>query len=290
MKTALRCSDIPARHPDTTSLSSPLGGIDRRHEPWARQVLEATPWPVEDPPTFSAPLTGPRLPAADTVHHQGAVARRGRVLLGQCSYRPNLRPSPAHARHRWCSSSCCRCWSPLSSPNCPPGRIDTRALAVLGLLSALNAALRPLDVGTAGIEIVFFLLVLAGQIYGPGLGFHVVSASALLAVGVGPWLPFQMLAAFWAGPGAGPLLSRLGQRPGGRAEIAILVCHTVGTAYLRLLHGVRVLAVQPEPPTPSCPTSPGAPVLDNLHSHALHYCHLNLRLGHRPRADQRSPP
>ena len=89
------------------------------------------------------------------------------------------------------------------------GGIDAKALAMLGVLSAVNAALRPLGAGTAGIETVFFLLVLAGRVFGPGFGFVLGStslfASALLTAGVGPWLPFQMLAASWVGLGAGLL-------------------------------------------------------------------------------------
>ena len=70
------------------------------------------------------------------------------------------------------------------------GGIDAKALAMLGVLSAINAALRPLGAGTAGIETVFFLLVLAGRVFGPGFGFVLGStsmfASALLTAGVGP--------------------------------------------------------------------------------------------------------
>ncbi|NEE49686.1 ECF transporter S component, partial [Streptomyces sp. SID8455] len=40
------------------------------------------------------------------------------------------------------------------------GGISSKALAMLGVLSAVNAALRPLGAGTAGIETVFFVLVL----------------------------------------------------------------------------------------------------------------------------------
>ena len=78
------------------------------------------------------------------------------------------------------------------------GRMDAKVLAMLGVLSAVNAVLRPLGAGTAGIELVFFLLVLAGRVFGPGFGFTLgtisLFASALLTAGVGPWLPFQMLA------------------------------------------------------------------------------------------------
>ena len=88
---------------------------------------------------------------------------------------------------------------------------------MLGVLSAIGAALRPLGAGMAGIETVFFLLVLAGRVYGPGFGFVLgtttLFASALLTGGVGPWLPFQMLAAAWVGLGAG-LLPRRVRGPG----------------------------------------------------------------------------
>ena len=51
------------------------------------------------------------------------------------------------------------------------GGLDVKAIAMLGLLSGVGAALRPLGTGTAGIETLFFLLILAGRVYGPGFGF-----------------------------------------------------------------------------------------------------------------------
>jgi len=111
------------------------------------------------------------------------------------------------------------------------GGLDAKALALLGVLSAVNAALRPLGAGTGGIELVFFLLVLAGRVFGPGFGFVLGStslfASALLTGGVGPWLPFQMLASSLVGLGAG-LLPR---RVRGRGEIAMLAVYGVLAAY-----------------------------------------------------------
>lgn len=111
------------------------------------------------------------------------------------------------------------------------GGIDTKALAMLGVLSALGAALRPLGAGTGGVELVFFLLVLAGRVLGPGFGFVLGSttlfASALITAGVGPFLPFQMMASAWVGMGAG-LLPR---RPHGRTEIAMLAVYGAVSAY-----------------------------------------------------------
>ncbi len=109
------------------------------------------------------------------------------------------------------------------------GGLDTKALALLGVLSALGAALRPLGAGTAGVETVFFLLVLAGRVFGPGFGFVLgattLFSSALLTGGVGPWLPYQMLGAAWFGLGAGLL-----PRARGRRELALLAAYAAGAS------------------------------------------------------------
>lgn len=110
------------------------------------------------------------------------------------------------------------------------GGIDSKALAMLGVLAALGAALRPLGAGTAGIETVFFLLVLAGRVYGAGFGFVLgaitLFASALLTGGVGPWLPFQMLASAWVGLGAGLLPPAKG-----KLELVLLAGYGAFSAY-----------------------------------------------------------
>ncbi|MEO6204981.1 MAG: ECF transporter S component [Mycobacteriales bacterium] len=148
------------------------------------------------------------------------------------------------------------------------GGIDTKALAMLGVLSAIGAALRPLGAGTAGIEPVFFLLVLSGRVLGPGFGFVLgattLFSSALLTGGVGPWLPFQMLAAAWLGLGAGLL-----PRARGRAEIALLAAYAV---FASLLYGALLnLSFWPfvlgDQTAMSFDAARGA--LDNLHAFAL---------------------
>ena len=102
--------------------------------------------------------------------------------------------------------------------------LDARAVAMLGVLSAMGAAVRPLGAGTAGIETVFFLLILSGRVFGPGFGFVLgntaLFASALLTGGVGPWLPYQMLGAAWVAAGAGLLPAARG-----RAELALLAAY-----------------------------------------------------------------
>lgn len=110
------------------------------------------------------------------------------------------------------------------------GRIDAKAIALLGVLSAAGAALRLPTGGIAGLEIVFFLFIPAGRVLGRGfglvLGAVTLFASGLLTGGIGPWLPFQMLAAGWVGFGAGCL-----PRVRGRAELAVLGAYAVVASF-----------------------------------------------------------
>ena len=150
------------------------------------------------------------------------------------------------------------------------GGMDSRVLAVLGVLSAVNAVMRGLGAGTAGIELVFFLLVLGGRVFGAGFGFVLgctsLFASALLTAGVGPWLPFQMICSAWVGMGAG-LLPR---RVGGRAEIAMLVAYAVVASYLfgllmNLSFWPFALGIVVPGHEGSLSYVAGAPVLENAH-------------------------
>ncbi|WP_245725774.1 ECF transporter S component [Propionibacterium cyclohexanicum] len=113
--------------------------------------------------------------------------------------------------------------------------LDVKALAMLGVLTAIGAVVRPLSAGTAGIETVFFLMILAGRVFGPSFGFMLgaltMFASALLTGGVGTWLPYQMLGAGFVGllPG---LLPRHHPLPGSRAEIVMLGGYGFVSAFL----------------------------------------------------------
>jgi energy-coupling factor transport system substrate-specific component len=104
------------------------------------------------------------------------------------------------------------------------GGMDAKAVAMLGVLVACGAAMRPLGVDATGFSPVFFLLIPAGRVLGRGFGFVLgtltLFGSALLTGGVGPWLPFQMLAAGWVGLFAGCLPALRG-----RAEIAMLAVY-----------------------------------------------------------------
>jgi energy-coupling factor transport system substrate-specific component len=105
------------------------------------------------------------------------------------------------------------------------GVMDAKRVAMLGVLAALGAVLRPLGAGTGGIELVFIPIILGGRAFGPSFGFVLGSVtlfvSALLTAGVGPWLPFQMLAAAWVGMGAGLLPRKIS----GRTEIIVLAAY-----------------------------------------------------------------
>jgi energy-coupling factor transport system substrate-specific component len=94
------------------------------------------------------------------------------------------------------------------------GAIDAKAVALLGILAACFAALRVPSPGINGFEPEWFILILAARVFGRGFGFVLGAvaffASALVTGGVGPWLPFQMLAAGWVGFGAGCLPSLRG--------------------------------------------------------------------------------
>jgi energy-coupling factor transport system substrate-specific component len=96
------------------------------------------------------------------------------------------------------------------------GGLDAKGVALLGVLSAAAAALRPFGSGHAGFEPMWIVLVLGGRALGPGFGFCLgatgMFSSALLTGGVGPWLPFQMMAAAWVGLGAGLLPRATGRR------------------------------------------------------------------------------
>ncbi len=154
--------------------------------------------------------------------------------------------------------------------------LDPRVLAVLGVLSAVIAVLRGMSAGTGGIELVFFLLILAGRVFGPGFGFALgctaLLASALMTAGVGPWLPFQMLVSAWVGMGAGLLPRRLS----GRGEIVVLALYGVLAAYVfgalmnlsgwPFLLGIGVPGVDGNGIT----YVPGAPIAENLRSFAAY--------------------
>lgn len=145
--------------------------------------------------------------------------------------------------------------------------IDAKVISLLGMLAAVGAALRALGPGTAGLEPGFFLLILAGRAFGAGFGFVLgavsLLAGAMISGGVGPWMPFQMLACGWVGCVAG-LLPRLG----GRLEILLLASYALAAG---VVYGIIMnLWFWPYATFGSdFSFIPGAPLAENLHRYFL---------------------
>ncbi len=99
---------------------------------------------------------------------------------------------------------------------------SAKTVAVLGVLTAINAALRlvPHPAGASGM---FFLPILCGYVFGAEFGFLLgtlsMALSALATGGIGPWLPYQMWALGWLGMSAG-WLPRFPRHP--RVEAGLL--------------------------------------------------------------------
>ena len=154
------------------------------------------------------------------------------------------------------------------------GGIDAKAVALLGMLAAVGAALRALGPGTVGLEPSFVVILLGGRVFGRGFGFVlgalVIFAGGLVTGGIGPWLPFQMFAAAWTGLFAGCLPVWRG-----RPEVWMLAAYGLvsGVAYGLLMnmwfwpfaaYGPEVSFV------------PGDPLAENLHRYLLFWLTTSL--------------
>lgn len=104
------------------------------------------------------------------------------------------------------------------------GSMNGATVAILGVLSATAGLLRLVDLPGGGSGI-FFLVVLAGAAFGPRfgmlLGLCAMATSAVITGGIGPWLPFQMLALGWMGGTAG-LVGRGTRHLPPLAEVVVL--------------------------------------------------------------------
>lgn len=121
--------------------------------------------------------------------------------------------------------------------------LDSKMIAFLGILIAINAGLRFLEnaiPGPGAISPVFFLIILTGYFFGGRIGFLMgaltMFVSGLITGGVGPWLPGQMIAAGWVGQFSAwlkPVIKKL-EWEGKFWEILILCIHG---AFWGLLYG-----------------------------------------------------
>jgi energy-coupling factor transport system substrate-specific component len=103
--------------------------------------------------------------------------------------------------------------------NLQSGQMNSKMVAVLGVLVAMNAVLRAVP-GPAGFSLVFILPILCGYAFGGTFGFLLgalsLLVSAFLGGGVGPWLPYQMFTTGWVGLLSSwlPNMRRLGRGEG----------------------------------------------------------------------------
>ncbi len=88
--------------------------------------------------------------------------------------------------------------------------LSAKTVALLGVLVAVTSVLRFIEVAIplpGGFSPIFAPIILAGYVFGPRFGFLMgaltLLTSSLVTGGIGPWLPFQMFTAGWAGLSAG---------------------------------------------------------------------------------------
>ena len=145
------------------------------------------------------------------------------------------------------------------------GGMDAKAVAMLGMLAAVGGALRALGPGVAGLEPSFAVIILGGRVFGRGFGFVLGAVTlfvgALLTGGVGPWLPFQMLAAAWVGFFAGCLPRGAGERGW---LVAYAVVASLGYGFVINLWFWPFASYGPEVTYVA-----GAPLLANLHRYLV---------------------
>lgn len=106
-------------------------------------------------------------------------------------------------------------------------RLDSRGLALLAAIAAVDAALRLAVVtGIGGFSPIFFLVLCAGFALGPDFGFLAgalaLVVSAVATGGIGPWLPYQVFATGWVGAVAGIAGARWRGAPVAWGQVAVL--------------------------------------------------------------------
>jgi energy-coupling factor transport system substrate-specific component len=88
--------------------------------------------------------------------------------------------------------------------------LTAQTIAMIGTLVGLNTILRVIETIIplpGGFSPIFLLIILVGYTFGARLGFlmgalTMLVSGPLTAGGLGPWTPYQMITAGWAGMGA----------------------------------------------------------------------------------------
>ena len=162
-------------------------------------------------------------------------------------------------------------------------KLDTKTIALLAVLSALIAAVRPLGTGAVGIEPMWFILILAARVFGPSFGFllGVISMflSAIITGGLGPWVAYQSFAAGWIALG----VALIPKKVRGWRELVSLTAYGIISAEI---FGI-LMDLQFWPWTLGADTklsyTAGAPLISNV-KHFLSYHFLSSMAWDIPRA------
>lgn len=115
------------------------------------------------------------------------------------------------------------------------GRLDTRRLALLAALAAIDAAARAVVItGIGGFSPIFLLILCGGYVFGAEYGFLLgattILVSALVTGGLGPWIPYQLFAVGWVGALAGIAGRGRSGRPT-RRDVVVLAMVGIVTGY-----------------------------------------------------------
>lgn len=162
--------------------------------------------------------------------------------------------------------------------------IDTKLIALLGILVAINSLLRFIEVaipGPGGFSPIFFLIILVGYVFGARIGFLMgaltLFTSAIVTGGVGPWLLSQMFVAGWVGMSA-PLVHwcvHLRKNSGSQFEVVILA--VIGALWGFLYGAIMNLWSWPYMAGPvNQYWSVGTGVIDTLQRYGLFYLMTSL--------------
>ncbi len=152
------------------------------------------------------------------------------------------------------------------------GLLNAKLIAVLGVLTAVNAVLRGVE-GPGGFTLIFVLPILCGHAYGPAFGFLLgalsMGVSAFIGFGVGPWLPYQMFSAGWVGLLSG-LLPRLERHPYLEAVMLAIWGFFLGFAYGALMN-IYFWPYVFSPGQSALYWQPGLTLAETLRRYALFY-------------------
>lgn len=122
--------------------------------------------------------------------------------------------------------------------------ISAKMVALLGVLVAVNALLRFVEVaipGPGGFSPIFLLIILTGYVFGARFGFLMgaltLFVSALITGSAGPWLPYQMFTAGWMGMSA-PICRPLVKVVGGEGRWPEAAVLAIFSGAWGLLYGI----------------------------------------------------